>query len=167
MAKQKPTKAQVAYGKARAGGNDPMRITAKEVKRTAKGVVKTAALIATVAGPGKVVKGAKVATKGAKAVRDVVRGKKTYYHGSPKEIAEGATLKSSRAKGASATNKKKLAKEYASKKLTLTSEGVKKSPTGGNVYKVKSKSGKVTQTGKFGKAKEFNANDFIVIKKVK
>jgi hypothetical protein len=129
-------------------------------KENVKNLGALAATVATIVGPGKVVKGAKIA-------KNVIRGKKTYYHGSPKEIAEGATLRSNRAKGASATNKKKLAKEYASKKLILTSEGVKKSPTGGNVYKVKSKSGKVTQTGKFGKAKEFNASDFIVIKKVK
>jgi len=66
MAKQKPSKAQVAYGKARAGGQNPMRITGKEVARTAKGVAKTAALAATVVGPGKFVKAAS-AVKAAKA----------------------------------------------------------------------------------------------------
>jgi hypothetical protein len=63
MAKQKPTKAQTAYGKSRAGGQNPMRITAKEVKRTAKGVAKTAAIVATVVGPGKAVKAVSAAKK--------------------------------------------------------------------------------------------------------
>jgi hypothetical protein len=62
----KPTKQQKTYGKARAGGNKPMRITAEEVKRTAKGVAKTAAIAATVVGPGKFIKAAK-AVKAAKS----------------------------------------------------------------------------------------------------
>ena len=36
MAKQKPTKAQVAYGKARAGGQNPMKITKDEARKAAK-----------------------------------------------------------------------------------------------------------------------------------
>lgn len=74
MAK-KPTKEQIAYGKARAGGQGAYKITAKEVKRTAKGVAKVAGLAATVAGPGKIVKAAgavkKLATAGkaSKAVK--------------------------------------------------------------------------------------------------
>jgi hypothetical protein len=66
MAAKKPTKEQIAYGKARAGGQGAYKITAKEVKRTAKGVAKVAGLAATVVGPGKFVKAAKIA-KAAKA----------------------------------------------------------------------------------------------------
>ena len=67
-AKQKPTKEQKAYGKARAGGQGAYKITAKEVKRTAKGVAKAAGLAATVVGPGKAVKAVKV-VKAAQAAK--------------------------------------------------------------------------------------------------
>lgn len=36
MAKQKPSKQQKAYGKARAGGNNPMKITGDDVRRAGK-----------------------------------------------------------------------------------------------------------------------------------
>ena len=36
MAKQKPTKEQKAYGKARSGGNKPMKITGDDVRRAGK-----------------------------------------------------------------------------------------------------------------------------------
>ena len=62
MAKQKPTKAQVAYGKARAGGQNPMRITAKDVKRTARAAAE-AALLAVPIG-----KGVKIGQVAGKAV---------------------------------------------------------------------------------------------------
>lgn len=68
-AKNKPTKEQIAYGKARAGGQGAYKITAKEVKRTAKGVAKAAALAATVVGPGKVGKAIGIAKKTSKAVK--------------------------------------------------------------------------------------------------
>jgi hypothetical protein len=72
MAK-KPTKQQVAYGKARAGGQDAYKITAKEVKRTAKGVAKAAGLAATVVGPGKFIKAAKVAKAAKSAATTAAR----------------------------------------------------------------------------------------------
>lgn len=62
MAKQKPSKAQVAYGKARAGGQNAMRITAKDVKRTAKAAAETALLLAPIG------KGVKVGQVAGKAV---------------------------------------------------------------------------------------------------
>jgi len=75
MAAKKPTKEQIAYGKARAGGQGAYKITAKEVKRTAKGVAKAAGLAATFVGPGKFVKAVKVAkaataAKAAKKAKD-------------------------------------------------------------------------------------------------
>lgn len=62
MAKQKPTKAQTAYGKARAGGQNPMRITANDVKRTARAAAE-AALLAVPIG-----KGVKIGQVAGKAV---------------------------------------------------------------------------------------------------
>ena len=76
MAKQKPTKQQKAYGKARAGGQGAYKITNAELKRTAKGVAKAAGLAATVVGPGKVVKAAKAAKAAAGAAKGTSVGKK-------------------------------------------------------------------------------------------
>ena len=78
MAAKKPTKEQIAYGKARAGGQGAYKITAKEVKRTAKGVAKAAGVAATIVGPGKAVKVVKAvkavqAAKKAKAIESANR----------------------------------------------------------------------------------------------
>ncbi len=61
MAKQKPTKAQTAYGKSRAGGQNAMRITAKDVKRTAKAAAEVALLAVPIG------KGAKIGQVAGKA----------------------------------------------------------------------------------------------------
>jgi hypothetical protein len=94
MAK-KPTKQQVAYGKARAGGQDAYKITAKEVKRTAKGVAKAAGLAATVVGPGKFIKAAKV----AKAATAAKSAKKAKDAAETARVAKN-TVKVTKAKGA-------------------------------------------------------------------
>lgn len=95
MAAKKPTKEQIAYGKARAGGQGAYKITAKEVKRTAKGVAKAAGLAATIVGPGKFVKAAKI----AKAATTAKSAKKAKDAAETARVAKN-TVKVTKAKGA-------------------------------------------------------------------
>jgi hypothetical protein len=163
-------------------GVDDMRRVVKYVrqgdfKKAAKSAGAAAAEIGTtvvpVAAGAKVGKVAsKVLPKSAKAIQTTVRGKRTYYHGSPNEIPVGSTLKT-KAQGsklaanagkASATSSKKVAKSYATGRLTMVDGKIKQGS--GYIYKVKSKSGDVAKTAGRG-AKEFAAKDFVVVKKVK
>ena len=138
---------------------------AKAAVAITKEAAKTAALLY---GPGKA---AKVATKTGKAAQTLVRGKRTYYHGSPNEIPLGSTLKTKaqgskldpRAGKSSGTTKKKVAESFATGRLAMVDGKLQKGS--GYVYKVKSKSGDVTKVG--GGNKEFAAKDFIVVKQIK
>jgi hypothetical protein len=61
----KPTKQQVAQGKARAGGNNPIKVTDAGLKKLGKAAVTAATLLPA----GRAVKVAATATKAAKAVK--------------------------------------------------------------------------------------------------
>jgi hypothetical protein len=73
MAKaQKPTKQQIAQGKARAGGNNPVNVTNAELKKLATGVVTAVSLVA----PGAAVRDAVLLAKAIKAgklTKDTIR----------------------------------------------------------------------------------------------
>ena len=118
MAAKKPTKEQIAYGKARAGGQGAYKITAKEVKRTAKGVAKAAGLAATVVGPGKFVKAAKI----AKAVKTAKNAAPTY---SARDIA---TIAAYRRAAATPAAKRTEAQNLAMKKVSQVGKKTKVTP---------------------------------------
>jgi hypothetical protein len=61
----KPTKQQMAQAKARAGGNNPIKVTDKGLKKLGNVALQAAVFV----GPGKFLKGAKIASEGAKVAR--------------------------------------------------------------------------------------------------
>ena len=68
----KPTKQQVAQGKARAGGNNPVNVTNAELKKLATGVVTAVSLVA----PGAAIRDAVLLAKAIKAgklTKDTIR----------------------------------------------------------------------------------------------
>ena len=72
MAAQKPTKQQIAQGKARAGGNNPVKVTNAELKKLANGVVTAV----SIAAPGAAVRDAVLLAKAIKAgklTKDTIR----------------------------------------------------------------------------------------------
>lgn len=70
-AKAGATKAQVAQGQARAGGQSGYKVTGKDVTRAGKAAKIIAGAAATAVGPGKVVKGLQVASKAIKTAQAV------------------------------------------------------------------------------------------------
>ena len=116
--KQKPTKAQVAYGKARAGGNNPIKVTKEGLRRAGK----AAAIIAVNAIPaGRAVKTvAKIAstTKATKLASGASKIKtKTFTQGSRARITNTLPAKSAAGKN-SPIRGTKVKVEYKTKELT-------------------------------------------------
>jgi hypothetical protein len=68
-AKAGATKAQVAQGQARAGGQSGYKVTNKDIKRAGQAAKIIAGAAVTAVGPGKVVKGVQVATKVAQTAK--------------------------------------------------------------------------------------------------
>ena len=70
-AKAGATKAQVAQGQARAGGQSGYKVTNKDVKRAGQAAKIIGGAAITAAGPGKIVKGVQAATKAVKTAQAV------------------------------------------------------------------------------------------------
>ena len=116
--KQKPTKAQVAYGKARAGGNNPMKISGDDVRRAAKAaaivainLTPTGRAASTVAKIASLSKATKLAS-GASKVKT-----KTFTQGSRARITN-TPPKASKAGPNSPIKGTKVKIQYKTKELT-------------------------------------------------
>jgi len=73
---KKPTAQQVAQAKARAGGNNPVKVTKEGVKRLGKAAVIAASLTPTGRGVKAAATAAKIASKAGSAERAIARGLK-------------------------------------------------------------------------------------------
>jgi len=118
MAKQKPTKAQIAYGKARAGGDKPMKITKDEARKAAKAAAILAINVfpvgraaSTVAKIASLSKATKLAS-GASKVKT-----KTFTQGSKARITNTPPKKSTAGPN-SPVKGTKVKVEYKTKELT-------------------------------------------------
>lgn len=139
-------------GRMRTGGTRTVTRNATKVKPNVKGKTVTRKKIVN-----------------ADAVKKTSIGRK-YYHGTKAELKPGTTLKSGKKFGASATTRKSVAGEYATKRLSLLSDKNAKP----RVYEVRTR-GKLT--GPQGKGKpgvgksitgEVNSNKpFRVVREVK
>ena len=116
--KQKPTKAQVAYGKARAGGQDPIKVTNKGLRRAGKAaaivainLTPTGRAASTVAKIASLSKATKLAS-GASKVKT-----KTFTQGSKARITN-TPPKKSKAGPNSPIKGTKVKVEYKTKELT-------------------------------------------------
>jgi hypothetical protein len=116
--KQKPTKAQVAYGKARAGGQNPMKITDAEVRKAGKAAaiiainaIPTARVARTVAKIASATKATKLSS-GASKVKT-----KTFTQGSRARITNTPPKKSSAGPN-SPIKGTKVKVEYKTKELS-------------------------------------------------
>ena len=89
----KPTKQQVAQGKARAGGNNPIKVTDAGLKKLGKAAITAATLLPA----GRAVKVAATATKAAKAVK-AAESLKKFDRGITTEVIQKRSVRSVPAK---------------------------------------------------------------------